>query len=106
MLAPAVTPGRYLPWVPPDDSITSALARVTAALPGGGEARPGQVDMAQAVGRALRSRRHLVVQAGTGTGKSLAYLVPAILSGRPVVVATATNHSVNTYDSAYDHAPH
>ncbi|HUZ43610.1 MAG TPA: ATP-dependent DNA helicase, partial [Acidimicrobiales bacterium] len=71
-------------------SITSALARVTAALPGGGEARPGQVDMAQAVGRALRSRRHLVVQAGTGTGKSLAYLVPAILSGRPVVVATAT----------------
>ncbi len=90
MLAQAVTHGRYLPEVAPNDSITSTLARVTAGLPGGGEARPGQVDMAQAVGRALSSRRHLVVQAGTGTGKSLAYLVPAILSGRPVVVATAT----------------
>jgi len=54
--------------------------------------------MAQAVARALSSRRHLVVQAGTDTGKSLAYLVPAILSGRPVVVATATDRSSVTYD--------
>jgi ATP-dependent DNA helicase DinG len=46
--------------------------------------------MAQAVGRAIDERRHLVVGAGTGTGKSLAYLVPAVLSGRSVVVATAT----------------
>ena len=106
MLAPVVAPDRYLPVVAPDDSISSSLARVTAALPGGGEARPGQVDMAQAVARALTSRRHLVVQAGTGTGKSLAYLVPAVLSGRPVVVATATNHRGTTYDSAYDHALH
>jgi ATP-dependent DNA helicase DinG len=46
--------------------------------------------MAEAVGRAIEERRDLVVQAGTGTGKSLAYLVPAVLSGKKVVVATAT----------------
>ncbi len=60
------------------------------ALPHGGEARDGQRAMAEAVGRAIHDRRHLVVQAGTGTGKSLAYLVPAVLSGNKVVVATAT----------------
>ncbi len=70
--------------------VEAALAVVTAGLPGGGEPRPGQVAMATAVGRAIEGRRHLVVQAGTGTGKSLAYLVPAVLSGRTVVVATAT----------------
>ncbi len=73
-----------------EDVVASALARVTTALPGGGEARPGQVQMAAAVAAAIARRRHLVVQAGTGTGKSLAYLVPAILSGQKVVVATAT----------------
>jgi len=46
--------------------------------------------MAQAVGRAIDEQHHLIVGAGTGTGKSLAYLVPAVLSGRSVVVATAT----------------
>ncbi|HZD67135.1 MAG TPA: ATP-dependent DNA helicase, partial [Acidimicrobiales bacterium] len=46
--------------------------------------------MAEAVARSIEGGRHLVVQAGTGTGKSLAYLVPAILSRRQVVVATAT----------------
>ena len=46
--------------------------------------------MAAAVARAIDAERHLVVQAGTGTGKSLSYLVPAILSGKRVVVATAT----------------
>src|SRR5213082_1687784 len=46
--------------------------------------------MAQAVADAIAECRHLVVQAGTGTGKTLAYLVPAILSGRRTVVATAT----------------
>ena len=54
------------------------------------EDRPGQREMADAVGAAIDDGRHLVVQAGTGTGKSLAYLVPAILSGRRVVVTTAT----------------
>ena len=70
--------------------LAAALAKVVAALPGGGEVRPGQEQMAHAVARAITEQRHLVVQAGTGTGKSLAYLVPAILSGSRVVVATAT----------------
>src|SRR5215471_16615092 len=46
--------------------------------------------MADAVARAIREPRHLVVQAGTGTGKSLAYLVPALSLGTRVVVSTAT----------------
>ena len=71
-------------------AITDALARVVGALPGGGEARPGQREMAELVGAAIAGGRHLVVQAGTGTGKSLAYLVPIVLSDRKVVVATAT----------------
>src|SRR5713101_3000752 len=72
------------------DEVAAALARVTAALPGGGSERPGQLRMAHAVAEAITKRRHLIVQAGTGTGKGLAYLVPALLSGSRVVVATAT----------------
>src|SRR5665213_3929537 len=72
------------------DEVTSTLHRVAAGLPGGGESRPGQVEMATAVATSMAGGRHLVVQAGTGTGKSLAYLVPAALSGERVVVATAT----------------
>ncbi len=56
----------------------------------GGEERSGQVAMADAVEAALDRREHLLVQAGTGTGKSLGYLVPALLHRRRVVVATAT----------------
>jgi ATP-dependent DNA helicase DinG len=56
----------------------------------GGQERAGQVAMAEAVTEAFERSRHLVVQAGTGTGKSLAYLVPALLHDRRVVVATAT----------------
>lgn len=74
----------------PADVVGTALARITGALPGGGEERPGQAEMARAVTRAIVDGRHVVVQAGTGTGKSLAYLVPAALSGKPVIVATAT----------------
>lgn len=70
--------------------VADALQRVVGSLPGGGEVRTGQRTMAEAVARALREERHLVVQAGTGTGKSLGYLVPAICSGKRVVVATAT----------------
>jgi ATP-dependent DNA helicase DinG len=65
------------------------LRVVTAALPDA-EQRPGQERMAELVAAAIDSGRHLVVQAGTGTGKTLAYLVPAIESGARVVVATAT----------------
>jgi len=70
--------------------ITSSLEAVTAALPGGGERRDGQTDMARRVAVAIESDGHTVVQAGTGTGKSLAYLVPAVLSDRPTIIATAT----------------
>ena len=67
----------------------AALTTITEALPAG-EARPGQMEMAEAVARAITDERHLVVQAGTGTGKTFAYLVPAVLAGRRVVVTTAT----------------
>ncbi len=68
------------------------LAIAVAAL--GGSERSGQLEMANAVARAFETGEHLVVQAGTGTGKSLAYLVPAIVRAidddSPVVVSTAT----------------
>jgi ATP-dependent DNA helicase DinG len=67
----------------------ACLHAVTGTLDGG-EDRPQQEAMCAAVASAVDTGRHLVVQAGTGTGKSLAYLVPAALSGRRVVVATAT----------------
>ncbi|MEU4209081.1 ATP-dependent DNA helicase [Streptomyces sp. NPDC026206] len=62
-------------------------AAVTAV---GGTERPGQVAMAEAVAAAIDGNSHLLVQAGTGTGKSLGYLVPALAHGERVVVATAT----------------
>jgi ATP-dependent DNA helicase DinG len=68
--------------------IREVLADAVAGL--GGQERIGQIEMAEAVGTALRDQEHLLVQAGTGTGKSLAYLVPALLHGDRVVVATAT----------------
>ena len=72
--------------------VAELLAAAVSAL--GGSEREGQQQMAAAVERALRTGEHLAVQAGTGTGKSLAYLVPAVAhaqaTGTPVVVATAT----------------
>lgn len=62
-------------------------AAVTAV---GGTERPGQAAMADAVAEAVDNQSHLLVQAGTGTGKSLGYLVPALAHGERVVVATAT----------------
>ncbi|MDI3402514.1 ATP-dependent DNA helicase [Streptomyces cavernicola] len=56
----------------------------------GGTERPGQVTMAESVAEAIDGGSHLLVQAGTGTGKSLGYLVPALAHGERVVVATAT----------------
>ncbi|MFK8024557.1 MAG: ATP-dependent DNA helicase [Ilumatobacter sp.] len=67
----------------------AALRAVTGALDHS-EERAGQREMAELVTDAIERRRHLVVQAGTGTGKTLAYLVPALASGTSVVVATAT----------------
>ena len=75
---------------PVSTAVAEALGLVVAALPSGGEARPGQVEMVEAVAGAIAGGRHAVVQAGTGTGKSLGYLVPAVLSGKRTVVATAT----------------
>ncbi len=73
-------------------SVADLLATAVEAL--GGAERTGQQEMAAAVERALRTGEHLAVQAGTGTGKSLAYLVPAIRhaleSDQAVVVSTAT----------------
>jgi ATP-dependent DNA helicase DinG len=63
--------------------------RLARALPGY-EHREDQLAMAHAVERALGARAYLVAEAGTGTGKTLAYLVPAVLSGRRVIVSTAT----------------
>jgi len=56
------------------------------------EFRRGQMQMAQAVEQALAEKRHLVVEAGTGTGKTLAYLVPAIRSGKRVIISTGTKN--------------
>jgi len=56
------------------------------------EYRPGQLAMAEAVEAALTDGKHLIVEAGTGTGKTLAYLVPAILSGKRIVVSTGTKN--------------
>ena len=78
--------GRALPVV------TDLLAAAVADI--GGAQRPGQVTMAEAVGASMATGVHLAVQAGTGTGKSLAYLVPAVRHamerGTTVVVSTAT----------------
>lgn len=71
------------------DRASGALERLIGSLDIG-EDRPGQREMCRAVAEAIESDEHLLVEAGTGTGKSLAYLVPAVLSGRRVVVTTAT----------------
>ena len=73
---------------PPRPAVKEVLAGAVEAL--GGQERPGQIQMAEAVARAMNQHEHLLVQAGTGTGKSLAYLVPALLHSKRVVVATAT----------------
>src|SRR6185312_14802714 len=56
------------------------------------EFRKGQLEMARAVERALEEGRHLIVEAGTGTGKTLAYLLPALRSGQRVIISTGTKN--------------
>jgi ATP-dependent DNA helicase DinG len=81
-----------MPDTPENTRVTGLLGAAVTAL--GGTERSGQIEMAEAVERAFDTGEHLAVQAGTGTGKSLAYLVPAIAkaieAGEPVVVSTAT----------------
>jgi ATP-dependent DNA helicase DinG len=85
--------------MPPTDTSTRALPTLHEFFAPGGilarsalpyEYRPGQLEMAKAVERALEERRHLIVEAGTGTGKTLAYLLPALRTGRRVIVSTGT----------------
>ncbi len=71
-------------------SIQDPLGRVTQALPSGGEDRPGQRAMAESVTRAIDEGSTALIEAGTGTGKSLAYLTPVIAAGKRAIVATAT----------------
>ena len=78
-----------MPNNPADQEILDVLHQVTHTIKNS-EDRQGQDEMAVLVGRALRNNRHLIVQAGTGTGKTLGYLVPAVKSGRRVVVSTVT----------------
>jgi ATP-dependent DNA helicase DinG len=56
------------------------------------EFRRGQLDMARAVERALQESKHLIVEAGTGTGKTLAYLLPALRTGQRVIISTGTKN--------------
>lgn len=67
----------------------AALDAVTDGL-SSAEHRPGQQQMAGAIADAIAHEQHIIVQAGTGTGKTMGYLVPAVLAGKKVVVATAT----------------
>jgi ATP-dependent DNA helicase DinG len=69
--------------------VLGPTGRLARALPGF-EFRPDQLAMAEEVAEAIEHRSYLVAEAGTGTGKTLAYLVPAVLSGRRVIVSTAT----------------
>ena len=68
--------------------VTDVLAAAVEAV--GGTERAGQVEMARAIRDAFAAEDHLLVQAGTGTGKSLGYLVPSLLLGKRVIIATAT----------------
>jgi ATP-dependent DNA helicase DinG len=70
------------------DALRATLAAAVEAL--GGSERSGQIAMAEAVAQAMADHQHLLVQAGTGTGKSLGYLVPALRHNKRVVIATAT----------------
>ena len=85
--------------MPSSDASTRALPSLHEFFSPGGilarsplpfEYRPGQYEMAKAVERALAERRHLIVEAGTGTGKTLAYLLPALRTGQRVIVSTGT----------------
>jgi ATP-dependent DNA helicase DinG len=85
--------------MPSTDNPTRALPTLHEFFAPGGilarsslpfEYRPGQLEMAKAVERALEERRHLIVEAGTGTGKTLAYLLPALRTGHRVIVSTGT----------------
>jgi ATP-dependent DNA helicase DinG len=71
------------------DEVFAAGGPIARAFPGF-EARPGQVAMARTIERGFLEQAHTIVEAGTGVGKSLAYLVPALRSGKKIVISTGT----------------
>ena len=85
-------------WTATDDAepgavqaaAVEALNKVVAHMGAGGEDRAGQRVMCEAVADAASTGRHLIVAAGTGTGKSMGYIVPVVTSGKTAVIATAT----------------
>src|SRR5271169_3317843 len=87
-MATTENPTRALPTLHEFFSPGGILAK--SSLPY--EYRPGQLEMAKAVERALSERRHLIVEAGTGTGKTLAYLLPALRTGQRVIISTGTKN--------------
>lgn len=90
-MPPAATPaGVAAPPAP--KSFFGRSGPLGRALGGEFEYRAGQVEMAEAVAEALAARRHLLIEAGTGTGKTMAYLYPALASRRRVVVSTGTKN--------------
>lgn len=104
MLAGAYAPGR-LKWSEHSFAMPSAPIRELPTLhaffaPGGVlagspvpyEFRKGQLELAQAVESAIHDKRHLIAEAGTGTGKTLAYLLPALRSGKRVIISTGTKN--------------
>jgi ATP-dependent DNA helicase DinG len=85
---PAETPGELEQWVAAAFDVGGPLSRFDA----GYRPREQQLSMSQAVARAIARRETLVVEAGTGVGKTFAYLVPALLSGRRALISTATKN--------------
>src|SRR5215469_2241642 len=91
---------RDLPLSSQPDTVRAGTSLYQFFAPGGllcrthpaYEFRHGQLQMAQAVEQAIAERRHLIVEAGTGTGKTLAYLMPAIRSGKRVIISTGTKN--------------
>ena len=79
-----------------DSTAAHLMKGGTLGMMPGYEERPGQIDMAKAIARAFNAQEHLMIEAGTGVGKSLAYLVPAVkwawVNDTPVIVSTATRN--------------
>ena len=89
------------PQLPTEHSTDRKLPRLEEFFSPGGmlsrsglpyEYRPGQLEMARAMERAFTEKRHLIVEAGTGTGKTLAYLLPALRLGQRVIISTGTRN--------------
>ena len=72
------------------ETAVEALAQTVELMPNGGRTRGGQQEMTRAVAEAVEDGEHLLIQAGTGIGKTLAYLLPAVMSGKRTVVTTFT----------------